>query len=253
VSSKAQGLSIFRRLLTIRSFVVTLYTTTMSASTAQTGKADKRTRVIEASAELFRESHNVRKVSIEEIAARARVSPTTVYHYFGNREALVTEVAKVLIRAIIDRSREFLRAPTPFSEKLQAIFSGKIQLASSVSDEVVNKMTSQDPEMAKFVAEIYESELLPVWRDFLADGKSQGFIDRDLDERPFVAYMDVLRVGFGAKSDLIQTWRQDRRLLEQLSRLALYGFMRKEVNLFAYDSVQHESTAGIDQPPKDKG
>ncbi len=251
MSSKAQGLFHILR-LTIRSFVVKLYITTMSGSIARTGKADKRTRVIEASTELFRESHKVRKVSIEEIADRARVSPTTVYHYFGNREALVTEVAKVLVRTIIDRSREFLRAPMPFSDKLQAIFSGKIQLASSVSDEVVSKVTSQDPEMAKFVAEIYESELLPVWRDFLADGKSQGYIDRDLDERVFVAYMDVLRLGFGAKSDLLQTWRQDRKLLEQLSRLALYGFMRKEVNLFADDSDHRESTAGIDQSPKDQ-
>jgi AcrR family transcriptional regulator len=207
----------------------------------QSIRIDKRSRVIEAAAELFRESHNVRKVSIEEIAASARVSPTTIYHYFGTREALVAEVAKMLVRAFIDRTREFLHSPMPFAEKIQAITSGKMQLLSSVNDEVVNKMASQDRTMAKFVEQIYTSELTALWREFLSDGKAEGYIDRDLDEDVFAVYLDTLRIGFGAKSEQLQNLLKNPRLLQQMSRLVAYGFMRKEVDLFGGSRNQSRS------------
>ena len=199
-------------------------------------KPDKRERIIEAAVELFHSSHQLRKVSVEEIAERARVSPTTIYHYFGTREALVEEIARRLVLAVIERSRGFLASSLPFPQKLQAVISGKIALTSQANDEIVNKMVSQDPEMAKFVEDVYRKELVPIWHDFLADGKAQGYIDPDLDPDVFMTYLDILRAGFGARAELLKEWRKNLPLLEKMTRLVFYGFMKKEIDLFGGDA-----------------
>ncbi len=192
----------------------------------------KRERIVEAAVDLFRSAHQVRKVSIEDIAEKARVSPTTIYHYFGTRDALVAEVAKKLVMAIVNRSRELLRTPMTLGQKLQAIASVKIALTSTLGDEVISKMASQDPALASFVDDVFRTELTPLWHDFIVEGKAEGYIDQDLDEDAFLAYLDVLMAGFRSRPDLLLGWQKDRRLLEQMSRLVFYGFMRKEVDLF---------------------
>ena len=194
--------------------------------------SEKRQRILDAAVELFRSAHQVRKVSIEDIAARADVSPTTIYHYFGTRDALVAELAKRLILAITERARQFLRSPLPFPQKLQAIVSGKISLTSAMSDEVVTKMMDQDPGMVRFVEQVYRTEIAPLWHEFLEAGKAEGYVDPDLDEEVFMAYLDILAAGFRTRADMLKEWRQNLPRLEQMTRLVFYGFLRKEIDLF---------------------
>ncbi len=193
---------------------------------------EKRQRILDAAAELFRSAHQVRKVSIEDIAERARVSPTTIYHYFGTRDALVAEVAKQFVLAVTNHARQFLHSPLPFPQKLQAISSGKLSLASAMSDEVVVKMIEQDEDMARFVREVFRSEIAPLWHEFLEAGKAEGYVDADLDEEVFVAYLEMLVAGFQAQADLLKEWRQNMPKLEKMARIVFYGFLRKEIDLF---------------------
>jgi len=207
--------------------------------TARSNNSGKRSRIIEAAAKLFGDSHKVRKVSIEEIAAEARVSPTTIYHYFGTRDALVAEVAKSLVRTVTNRSREFLNSSMPWAQKLQAIASVKLQLTSAFSNEVMGKMVSQDPALAKFVDDVVSTEFAPLWRQFLAEGKAEGYINPGLNEGVFMSYMEVLIAGFRTRPDLVQEWQKSRRLLEEISRLIFFGFMEKDVDLFGNDDQNH--------------
>lgn len=200
-------------------------------------KLDKRDKIIAAAAELFRDSHEMRKVSIEDIAHKAHVSPTTIYHYFGTREALVAEVAKSLVLTIIDRSRQLLASPLPLAQKLQAVASVKLQITSTMGNEVIGKMAGQDPMLATFVEDVFRTELAPLWHEFLAEGKAEGYIDPDLDEDVFIDYLDVLIAGFRSRPELIAQWRNNREVLEQMSRLVFYGFMKKEVDLFPKDAA----------------
>ena len=199
--------------------------------TAKIGSA-KRQRILDAAVELFRSAHQVRKVSIEDIAAKANVSPTTIYHYFGTRDALVAEVAKTLVVAFAEQARQFFRSALSFPQKLQATTSGKIAIASATSDEVISKMMDQDPEMARFVEQVYHTEIAPLWHEFIEAGKSEGYVNPDLDEEVFLAYMDVLLAGFRARADLLEQWRTRLPFLEKMTRLMFYGFLRKEIDLF---------------------
>lgn len=101
-----------------------------------------------------------------------------------------------------------------------------------MDDEVVTKMVSQDPALAKFVQEIFRTDMAPLWHELLAQGKAEGYIDQDLDENTFMVYLELLIAGFRSKPDLFRELGTNQKLLEQMSRLIFYGFMRKEVDLF---------------------
>jgi len=203
-----------------------------------TARRPKRQAILDATVELFRQARDVKKVSIEDIASSARVSPTTIYNQFGTRDALLAEAAKSLITRIGRMAEEYIRSDLPFDQKLAGIVSGKISIASAASDEVIAKMVSQDKNIAPFIEEMFRTVAWPMWRDFLAEGKSQGYIDPDLDVEIFLAYLDIIRAGFGAHKELIVQWRQNMDKLEKLTEIVFYGFLKKKIDLFGKKESQ---------------
>ncbi len=195
-------------------------------------KIDKKERILKAAVELFGRSHDARKVSVEEIAREAHVSPTTIYNYFGTREALVVDSARVLMREILKMGIGVLRSDLTFLQKLQAIASGKTDLIGQYSSEVLKKLLGGDKNAAVYSREIYDKEVKPLWREFIASGKKEGYIDPDLSEDALIAYLDVVRAGLAAKPELTANYEQNMPLLKEMSRLVFHGFLKKEVDLF---------------------
>ncbi len=196
------------------------------------GRRPKRQAILDATVKLFRHAPDVRKVSIEDIAIEARVSPTTIYNQFGSRDTLVVEAAKSLMFRIGAMAEEVMRSDLPFDQKLVGIVTGKIALASAASDEVIAKLVSQDKNIAPFIEEMFRTFARPMWRDFLDEGKSQGFIDPELDADIFLAYLDIIRAGFVAHKELITEWKQNMDRLEKLTNIVFYGFLKKDIDLF---------------------
>jgi AcrR family transcriptional regulator len=192
----------------------------------------KRQKILTAAVALFRRTHDVRRVSLETIAREAGVSPTTIYNHFGTREALVVEVAKMLFREILDMARAFIRSDLPFPRKLTDIIAGKLDIASQVNGEVFNKLVSQDKGMTGFVDEIFRTEIAPLWLDFIAEGKRQGYIDPATDDASLMIYFNILRAGMASQPGLLQDWEKNMPVIENLTRLMFYGFLKKDIDLF---------------------
>jgi hypothetical protein len=66
----------------------------------------------------------------------------------------------------------------------------------------------------------------------LADGKKQGYINPALDDEVLIVYLDVLKAGFSARPEVLKDFRENMGLIEQLTRLVFYGFLKKDINLF---------------------
>lgn len=195
-------------------------------------RTDKHEKILAAALSLFQRTHDVKRVSLEAIAREAGVSPTTIYNQFGTREALVAEVAKALLSEIMEMGRSFIKSDLPFPRKLTEIIAGKIDITSQVHGEILTKLVSQDKTMTAFVEEAYLTEIQPLWREMLADGKRQGYIDPALDDEALLAYFDIIRTGYSARSELLENLSQHMGLLEQLTRIMCYGFLKKEIDLF---------------------
>ena len=213
----------------------------MTEAEKTAAKPGRRQRIIDAAVGLFHRTHDVRKVTVEDIAKTAGVSPTTVYNQFGSRDALVIEVVKVLIQNIQENARKYLRSDLPFPAKLTGMITGKMELTADFDNEVVTRLMSQDARIAPILEEVYSGDLSQLWLEMLEDGKRQGYIEESLSAEAFLVYMDAMRIGFTAKGEVFKDWQSRMDLIEELTRLFFYGFLKKDVDLFGKkEQNQHD-------------
>ena len=196
------------------------------------GRIGKRQEIVSAAISLFSRTHDFRRVSLEAIAREARVSPATIYNNFGNRETLVYEVIKELVRTNLECNRTIIRSGLPFPQKLTGIISGKLDMAGKVNNEIIRKLITQDKTIAPFIDEIYQQEIKPLWQEMVAEGKKQGYIDPALDDEALLVYLDVMQAGFKTRPELFQNFKENMAFIKQLTRLMYYGFLKKEIDLF---------------------
>jgi len=200
------------------------------------GSSDKRQQILSSSLELFRSTHQIKKVSLAEIARHARVSPTTIYNLFDTREALVAEVAKLLLQKIIGMGEQYIHSNLPFPEKITGIVSGKLSIASQVDGELLVKVLSQEASIAPFVQEMMRQQVIPLWREMIRDGKAQGYIDPSVDEDTLMLYLDIIRYGFAARPEILRDWEKNLPLIKQLTNLMFFGFFTKDFAMFGKET-----------------
>jgi AcrR family transcriptional regulator len=194
---------------------------------------EKRQQIISTAHDLFARTHNVKKVSLEDIAEVAGVSPTTIYNLFGTREKLVFEVIKVITLKNLDKNKQLVQSSIPFPQKLAAIVSGKQDLMEKLDTEIIEKIISQDKSMQPFVDEIYTKEIRPLWLKIMTDGKQEGFIDDSLDLDSLMLYLDIIKAGLSSRPDLMKVFASNPALTLNITRLMFYGFIKKEVSFNA--------------------
>lgn len=187
----------------------------------------RKERIISAAIKLWRETHNVQKVSLLDIAREAGVAQTTVYNNFKTRDGLVEEVINYMLRETIDRQWKIVRSDLPIPAKIQSIISTKTAAMQDVYTDVIDKL-SQDSSTRKYLNSMYETEMKPMMNAIIDDGKRQGYISPDLPNEAVMIYLDMIKDGGLANTSRLQTIMDDNKLLTGLTRLIYYGLFQKE-------------------------
>ena len=189
----------------------------------------KKRRILRAAITLFDHTHNVQRVSLEAIAKEAGVSPATIYNYFGTRENLVVEVARELVREMLEKIRAITDADVPFPRKLAQMVSTKMDFIENNPD-ILRKLLSQDKFIVSKTMDF--SEIADLSNTFFDSGKEQGYIDPSFDNQMLADYFDVLRAGIAAKPELAARIGGNSELVNDFTRLIFYGLMKKDVGTF---------------------
>jgi AcrR family transcriptional regulator len=193
-------------------------------------KETKKERIIKTAVQLFSNSHNFNKVSIEDIARESNISPTTIYNNFGNRDNLIIEIIKQISLAGMEAYRAIIRADIPFPEKLKLSMTRKVNTVGELDWNVIDKMVSKDSRLAEFVAEINENEGKPILLELIEDGKRQGYIEPDLSSRAIMMYFEILQESGSAFFRIINTPDVNPENVQDLNHILFYGFMNREKN-----------------------
>jgi len=191
-------------------------------------KGTKKEKIIRAAVRLFSSTHNFNKVSIEDIAREASVSPTTIYNNFGNRDTLIVEVIKQIGLAGLEAYRTIVRADMPFLEKIRLIQDKKIKAAGELDLDVMDRMISQDTRLDQFAANVYEKETKPLLLELVEDGKQQGHIEPELTNEAIMMYLQLLQESGTAFFRIVEAQRDNAKVLQDFNRVLFYGFMKKE-------------------------
>lgn len=188
-------------------------------------KERKKESIRQASVELFK-AFGFQKVTIQDIAKKAGVSPATIYNHFGSKEGLVRDVVKRLLLETMEKYLAIMEGDRPFPEKLDLIIFDKTELSRQYEGELIQAVASSDPEIRNLVESLAEKALEGMARLY-EEGKRLGYVNPELSRESILLYIDVLRHGFMARADVFAAPERNARLIRELSSLYLYGLLGK--------------------------
>ena len=190
-------------------------------------KERKRESIRRGALELF-QAYGFRRVSINDIAHKAGVSPVTIYNHFGSKEELVRDIVKTLLLSALERYRAVIEGEQTFLEKLEIILFDKTELASQYQGELIQTVYQNDPEMKQFVETVWQQDVNQLTIDLLEEGRREGYVNTELSQEALLLYLEILRNGVSTSSNLLANIEPNVKFFRELNYLFLYGLVGKK-------------------------
>lgn len=186
-------------------------------------KLTKKQQLEQKAWELFWK-HGFKKVTIDEICKKSNVSRKTFYTFYENKNALVI----YLYNKVIDETYVFyegiIESDMTFSEKLEKLFSRKLEGTKSISMEFINDFYNPDAgELITFFNSTIERSL-KFMRDFLSEAQKKGDINKDLN-LDYVMYMLQKAIELCGSKELMSMFPDANSLTRQVTQSIIYGIM----------------------------
>ncbi|EAE1579259.1 TPA_asm: TetR family transcriptional regulator, partial [Listeria monocytogenes] len=151
----------------------------------------KKTAIIEAAQILFGKQ-GFTAVSIKDIAALADVSQVSIYNYFGSKEALIGECARVIMQDTIALAEEILASEGTFTQKLErAIQLCNAEINLSLS-KFISKEASKDQQFLILLVNNINSLKKDIYMKYVAAGKEAQVIDNAISDEVIQLFIDAI-------------------------------------------------------------
>lgn len=183
-------------------------------------------RILRATLELF-QVHGIKKTTTNDVARKAGVSPATVYNRFGSKEDLVRATVKYFLTGTAADFSKIVEGDLSFLEKMEQILLYKSDMLGQYQGEFMQTIVSEDPEIRHIVDSVYLTEIRQMVINFYEEGKRQGYVNPELSTKTIVRYMLIVRSGMATESILSEDPEHNRKMMQELAPLFLYGIMGK--------------------------
>lgn len=155
-------------------------------------RQQKTDAILQAALELFL-TRGVKAVAVADIAKKARVSPVTIYNYFGSKELLAKRVLFEWFDRKMVEAEGFLYKDMPFREMWKAVLSFKMEAANDKTIELIRNVGVGDPDVQRLLEEYYRDKTVPWFMDIIGRGKREGEIDPDLSTEAILLYTGIVQ------------------------------------------------------------
>lgn len=163
------------------------------------------------------------KVTVNEIAEKARVSPATIFNYFGTKEQLYLEMLNYWMEKQLVVYEEILCSERSFPEKIKEIMLCEAKNLKALSDGV-NQTLGSETEALNIMQSISEEKLNPFFEKLVELGKQEGYIrsiyTKEASQQYLKMYMNEFNRNLQSKSE------EDIDLkIDQLLEFFFYGLI----------------------------
>ncbi len=190
-------------------------------------KEKKKESIRQASLELFK-LYGFKKVSINDIAHKAGVSPVTIYNHFGSKDELVHDTIKNLLYGMLERIQKIIDNDSPFPEKVEAIVFDKSQTVSQFQGELTKTLLQSGLEMQAFVDKLIQEDSVRMTKELFEQGRKEGYVSKKISDESLFLYFQILRYGLSATAEAISKVVLDENAIRELNNLFLYGMIGKQ-------------------------
>lgn len=183
----------------------------------------KKQAIIQAALHLFKEK-GFKETSIKSIAEVAKVSPVSIYNYFGSKDNLVALSVNDLFEEITQQAEDILKSNLDFKTKLDHAFTlCQEKMSQQISGYFQDKMV-EDSVFSTLLTKAITAKKRDIYRAYIKVGKEEGLIAADLSTELILNVMDALNsVG----NQLVHSDNLEAEV-EQIHQIFLYGIFGKK-------------------------
>ncbi|MCV4230338.1 TetR/AcrR family transcriptional regulator [Virgibacillus sp. LDC1] len=163
-------------------------------------KHKKIEQVFDAAFQLF-SRHGYQKVSVNEIAQQAGVSPATIYNYFGTKDQLYMEMIKDWMDKQLEVYERILDSTRSFAEKTREIMQLEAKNLTFLSEEFGKFQTSEERGISQTIQQYSEEKVKGFFMRFVALGKQEGYIHKNQTEEVAMLYFSMFMNELGRRWD----------------------------------------------------
>ncbi|MCP1122679.1 TetR/AcrR family transcriptional regulator [Bacillus sp. 3103sda1] len=186
-------------------------------------KQNKIEQIYSSSFELF-SKYGFQKVSMNEIAQNANVSPSTIYNYFGTKEQLYADMLMNWMDKQLEQYEKILDSACSFPEKTKEIMLLEAKNLQILSDKFQKSPFSEGSGLMQKLKNYSEQKVMQFFMKFVAIGKQEGYIHRDQTEEIIMLYFKMYKNELGRH---LEASNQERitRSMDQLIDLFFFGLV----------------------------
>ena len=188
-------------------------------------KQKKIEQIYNVSVQLFFK-YGFQKVSVNEVAHLANVSPATIYNYFGTKEQLYADTLTYWMDKQLGEYEDILDSDFSFPEKTKNIMLLEAKNLKIISDEFTKALSSELGGLSQMMESYADEKVKLFFMRFVALGKQEGYIQKDQTEEAVMLYFNMFKNEIGRHWDGAGGERVHRDL-DSLMELFFYGLVGK--------------------------
>jgi AcrR family transcriptional regulator len=191
-------------------------------------KNTKYIQIINTTNELFRR-YGMKRISVEEICHKAKVSKMTFYKHFANKKDLIKYILNDMFSSNMETFNNLIASDIPFPKKIENTIRLKIEWNKTYSEEFFQDLLfNPDAEILKLIQK-RRTESLEIVMKFLKDAQKKGDIRLDI-KLEFILYILNKMYEMVKDDQLAHLYVDHSDLIIELTNFFFYGILpRKNV------------------------
>ena len=197
-------------------------------------RTDTRQRILDAARDMF-VKRGYEATTMRAIADRVEYTPTAIYHYFRNKEALITELCTLDFRNLAERFNRIEKVPDPL-ERIARLGEAYVEFAVTHPNHYQLMFMTPRPEAAPDMVEATRGDpsedayalLRETCVDAIGDGRLRPELT-DPDELAqilWAALHGLVSLRIIKSHDPWLEWGDVRKTAERVRELLLRGMLR---------------------------
>ncbi len=182
----------------------------------------KKAAIIDSANELFAQ-YGPEKVSIAEIASRAKVSPVTIYNHFGNKDELITKLVRHTTDGILERYKKISQSNAPFPEKIDMVFAFKRENAMSAKFNWITKAASTNKQVRAELQDYFDNRTKGEMLKLITQGKNENYINPELSDAAVMIFLDIFVNYYLNNPEITNKIVSDEKLMREVYSTFWWG------------------------------
>jgi len=187
----------------------------------------KQQQIIGAGKELFWK-YGIKRVAVEEICQRAKVSKMTFYKYFKNKKALAHYILEITVGAALKAYEELIARDCSFTVKVNQMLKMKLEGTKDISQEFMLDIYQNADLGLKPYMEEQGKKSLALTIKFLLDSQKKGDIRQDI-KIDFILYYFNQMLVMTTDADLLTKYEKPQDLIMEATEFFFYGIGAKQL------------------------